>query len=275
MDVMHLNRWLTSLVAVPILVLFLIKAPPPLFALFIGLIAIIALWEYNRIVFSGLKQAVGWLIPLWGALVGLLVLYAVYSAGWRYIPELILVNGLGAAVFSIPRFKTDNRVVEGVARQMQGLIYIPLALSTLILLRMGPNGVRWIFFLLFVVFLGDVGAFYAGRIFGRHKLCPAVSPGKTIEGAIGAMAVSIAVGFCFMLIFLPHLPPIGSLFLFIAVSFAGQAGDLFESELKRVSRVKDSGSILPGHGGLLDRVDALLFAAPTAYLFKTYVLKLF
>ncbi|MFW5901510.1 MAG: phosphatidate cytidylyltransferase, partial [Thermodesulfobacteriota bacterium] len=76
-------------------------------------------------------------------------------------------------------------------------------------------------------------------------------------------------------IFLPHLPAAGCLFLFIAVSFAGQAGDLFESELKRVRQIKDSGNILPGHGGLLDRIDALLFAAPTAYLFKQYVLILF
>jgi len=272
---MHLKRWLTSLVAVPILVVFLIKATAPLFAGFIGILAIIALREYNRIVFDGLKPAVGWMLPLWGFVFGLLILYAVYSSGWRYVPALILFNGLGAAIYSIFRFKIDTGIVDGVSRQMQGLIYIPLALSTLILLRMEPNGVRWVFFLLFVVFLGDVGAFYAGRVFGRRKLSPAVSPGKTVEGAIGAMAASIAVGFCFMLIFLPHLPPLGCLVLFAAVSFAGQAGDLFESELKRVRQIKDSGSILPGHGGLLDRIDALLFAAPTAYLFKQYILPLF
>lgn len=272
---MHLKRWLTSLVAVPILVVFLIQATPPLFAGFIGLLAIIALWEYNRIVFDGLKSAVGWMLPLWGFVFGLLILYAVYKSGWRYVPALILVNGLGSAIYSVFRFKIDTAIVDGVSRQMQGLIYIPLALSTLILLRMEPNGVRWVFFLLFVVFLGDVGAFYAGRVFGRRKLSPAVSPGKTVEGAVGAMAASIVVGFCFMLIFLPHLPPLGCLILFIAVSFAGQAGDLFESELKRVRQIKDSGSILPGHGGLLDRIDALLFAAPTAYLFKQYILILF
>jgi len=272
MELSHLKRWITSLAAIPILVVFLIKAPPGFFTGFIGLLAVIALLEYYRIVFDGFKPAAGLMLPLWGLATGLLLLIAVHASGWRFIPELILINGLGAGFLSLPRFKIHAGVVDAVSKQMQGLIYIPLALSTLILLRMEPNGVRWIFFLLFVVFAGDVGAFYAGRFFGRHKLSPAISPGKTIEGAIGGLVVNVVVGFGFMLIFLPHLPAAGCLLFFIVVGICGQAGDLFESEFKRVKQIKDSGNILPGHGGLLDRIDALLFAAPAAYLFKKYLM---
>ncbi len=272
---MHLKRWLTSIVAIPVLALFLLKAAPGLFACFIGLICLISLREYYRIVFDGIKAAAGVLIPAWGIFTGLLLLYFAYASLWRYIPELVIVNALGAAFLSIRRFKVHTGVVDAVSKQVQGLVYIPLALSTLILLRMEPDGVRWIFLLLFIVFAGDAGAFYAGRFFGRHKLSPAISPGKTVEGAAGGLLVNIAVGYGFMILFLDHLPPAGCLLFFIAVGAAGQAGDLFESEFKRVKNIKDSGRIVPGHGGLLDRIDALLFAAPTAYLFKKYIMTLF
>ncbi len=269
---MHLKRWLTSIVAIPILAVFLYKAPVSLFTGFIGVLAVIALWEFYRIVYKHIKPAVGFIIPLWGVFIGLLLLFMVYASAWRVIPDLIIVNTLATAFFSIPRFKIHTGVVDVVSKEIQGLVYIPLALSTLILLRMEPDGVKWIFFLLFIVFAGDVGAFYVGRFFGRRKLSPAISPGKTIEGAVGGILTNIIVGYAFMIIFLPHLSLMGSLFFFIAVGVAGQAGDLFESEFKRVQQIKDSGSILPGHGGLLDRIDALLFAAPTAYLFKIYIL---
>jgi phosphatidate cytidylyltransferase len=275
MELSHLKRWLTSLVAIPVLVAFLVKAPPAAFAVFIGGVAMIALWEYNRIVYKGLSPGPGRLIPIWGFITGLLLLYAAYETGWRHVPAILLINALGAGFLSIPRFKIDTAVVDGVSRQMQGLVYIPLALSCLILLRMEPDGVRWVFLILLVVFPGDVGAFYAGRFFGRRKLSPAISPGKTMEGAIGGLLVSIVVGFAFMFGFLPHLSRPGCLLLFVLISRSGQAGDLFESELKRVRQIKDSGSILPGHGGLLDRIDALLFAAPAAYLYKTHILVLF
>jgi phosphatidate cytidylyltransferase len=141
-----------------------------------------------------------------------------------------------------------------------------------LLLRSGNDGTTWIFFLLFIVFSGDVGAFYAGRFFGRHKLSPAISPGKTIEGSVGSLLTSMVVGFGFYSIFLPHLNPLAVLALLACVNPAAQAGDLFESQLKRSAGIKDSGSILPGHGGMLDRIDALLFAAPIAWVFKTAIM---
>jgi phosphatidate cytidylyltransferase len=120
--------------------------------------------------------------------------------------------------------------------------------------------------------MGDTGAYYAGSYLGRHKLCPAVSPKKTIEGAVGGLTASLLIAFFYKLLFIPALS-IPAVLLFAAVVGAvGQVGDLFESEFKRAAGVKDSGRLLPGHGGFLDRIDALLFAIPTAYLLKEYLL---
>jgi len=132
--------------------------------------------------------------------------------------------------------------------------------------------VQWIFFLLFIVFSGDTGAYYVGSYLGRHKLCPSISPGKTIEGAVGGVISSVIIGYGFKMMVLPQLNPSATIALIIVVNLAAQAGDLFESELKRAGNIKDSGAILPGHGGLLDRIDALLFAAPVIYLFKAYIM---
>jgi phosphatidate cytidylyltransferase len=106
---------------------------------------------------------------------------------------------------------------------------------------------------------------------GRHKLSPAISPGKTVEGAIGGLAANLVVGAIGKTLFLPSLPWSLSILFFLAVGIAGQLGDLFESEMKRSSNIKDSSNILPGHGGILDRIDALLFACPVAYVFIRFI----
>ena len=122
-----------------------------------------------------------------------------------------------------------------------------------------------------IVFAGDISALYVGSAFGRHKLSPAVSPGKTIEGSLGGLAANLGVGCLIKLFFLPALNWPQTLLFCLMIGAAGQLGDLFESVLKRSSQVKDSGGLLPGHGGILDRIDALLFAAPIAYLFKIHM----
>jgi phosphatidate cytidylyltransferase len=156
-------------------------------------------------------------------------------------------------------------------RQIQGIIYIPLMLGFLILIRENESGAIWIFLLLAVIFAGDTSAYYVGSYWGRHKLSSAISPGKTIEGAIGGLAANLAIGAIGKTLFLPGLPWSLSLLFFFAVGIAGQLGDLFESEMKRSSNIKDSSNILPGHGGVLDRIDALLFASPVAYVFIRFI----
>ena len=177
--------------------------------------------------------------------------------------DLILAAGL-----SLPLFKDDPQAPALVAKQVLGLVYIPLFLSFLVLIRFSPDGIAWLFWPLLIVFAGDTGAFYAGTYLGRHKLCPWVSPKKTIEGSLGGLAANVAVALGYKALLLPDLATVPCILFALIIGVAGQVGDLFASEFKRSAGVKDSGTLLPGHGGFLDRLDALLFASPLAYLLK-------
>jgi len=172
------------------------------------------------------------------------------------------------------RFSTTQDAPSVAVKQVFGLIYIPFFMSFIVLLYDGGSiaGIHWIFLLLLIVVAGDTGAYFTGRFLGRRKLCPSVSPKKTIEGAVGGLLCSVVFAIAYKLIFMPELSLFGTFLLASVTGMVGQAGDLFESEFKRVSGVKDSGGLLPGHGGMLDRIDALLLAAPTAYLLKEYLL---
>jgi phosphatidate cytidylyltransferase len=116
---------------------------------------------------------------------------------------------------------------------------------------------------------GDTGAYYAGRFFGKHKLAPAISPAKTLEGFAGGIVLTLIVALIFQLFFLSAYGLLPMLILALITAVVAPLGDLFESMQKRVAGVKDSGRLLPGHGGMLDRIDALLFAAPAVFLLKT------
>lgn len=270
---MHLKRWITSIVALPLLCLLIWKGGAMLFAVCIGAVNILAIREYFHIVSLGTEKP--WAqnpISILAFVTGSIIVWAAY----RHHPQVILgalgLNLILAALLSLPRFKSTPSVVDTIFKQMLLVVYIPVFLSYLVAIRSGASGVSWIFFLLCIVFSGDTGAYYVGTYWGRHKLCPAVSPGKTWEGAIGGLAVNIGVGSVFKTAFLPELRWGYALLLFVLVGIAGQVGDLFESQLKRVGNIKDSGSILPGHGGILDRIDALLFAAPVVYYYRMLVL---
>jgi phosphatidate cytidylyltransferase len=177
------------------------------------------------------------------------------------------------------------------------LPYVGLSLASMIIIRSYPNGAMVLLFLMLLVWTGDVAAYYVGRAFGRHKLAPRISPGKTWEGAvasvIGAVIAALLLfhylepiynGLSSLRLIAPSgyawyqgqgnpglrftRTPIGLVILFaISVNVAAQLGDLVESMLKRGGGVKDSGTLLPGHGGVLDRIDALLFAAPMGWFF--------
>ena len=270
---MHLRRWLTGIIALPLLVVLIWKGGSPLFAMFIGIVCVVCLWEYARIVFGndqGRMNAKA--IPSLLFIAGPVIIWAAHASRFDIIVIVISVNLVVAGLLSLFRFESDKTVVDTVARQVGGIVYIPLFLSCLVMMRRGDSGIQWVLFLLCMVFAGDTAALYAGTYLGRHKLCPAISPGKTVEGAIGGLAASIALGSLYKVLFLPALSWKACLVIFPVVFAAALVGDLFESELKRVANVKDSGKILPGHGGLLDRIDALLFAAPVTYVLKTVVL---
>ncbi|MBW1821055.1 MAG: phosphatidate cytidylyltransferase [Deltaproteobacteria bacterium] len=267
---MHLKRWITGIAALPFLIFFIARGGA-YFVVLVGVVCLLSMWEYFRIV-SDAKGKVVSVINIVGVLVGALITLAASAGSINLVSGIIALNMIICGLISIPQYKTNPLVLETIKKQLQGIIYIPLLLSFLVLIRNQADGMIWIFLILAVIFAGDTSAYYFGSYLGRHKLCPAVSPKKTIEGSIGGLAANLLVGSVVKLFFLPELPWVPSLFLFVFMGIAGQAGDLFESMLKRSSKVKDSGSLLPGHGGFLDRIDALLFAAPVVYLFKELIL---
>jgi len=267
---MQLKRWITGIIALPFLIFF-IAMGGAYFVVLIGVVCLLSMWEYSRIVSDAKGKAVS-VIMIAGVFVGALIILAASGSSSNLISGIIALNMILCGLISLPQYKTNPHVLETIKKQVQGIIYIPLLLSFLILIRNQTDGMIWIFLILAVIFAGDTSAYYFGSYLGRHKLCPAVSPGKTIEGSVGGLAANLLVGSLVKLFFLPELPWAQSLLLFVVMGVVGQAGDLFESMLKRSSKVKDSGGLLPGHGGFLDRIDALLFAAPVAYFFKEFIL---
>jgi phosphatidate cytidylyltransferase len=182
----------------------------------------------------------------------------------------LAVTVLIFCLFSLLRIN-DIKVAAGeTALFLLGFLYIPLLLSHLVLLREVPLGVQWIFLLLVIVMAGDTAAFYVGSSLGKRKLYPLVSPNKSIEGMFGGLAGSVAGAFLARATFFPQLTPADCVATALLVGLLGQLGDLFESLLKRSCGVKDSGTIFPGHGGMLDRLDSVLFAAPTLYIYVKY-----
>jgi phosphatidate cytidylyltransferase len=135
------------------------------------------------------------------------------------------------------------------------------------------DGRLWVLFLTTAVWAGDISAFLIGSLFGRHKLYPKISPKKTYEGLGGAIVGTVIVALAFARFFIPHLHSGSCILLAIGLAILGQLGDFTESMLKRSAQVKDSGSLIPGHGGMLDRLDSFLFSAPFLHYSLLYLLK--
>ena len=267
---MHLKRWITGLTALPFLIYLVYLGGIP-FILLVGIACVCSLWEYFRIIFNADRRRMYNAVTIWAYLVSIAMLISAHYLGPESVLGLISLNLLMAGVFSVFMYKTDPAVVEIIQKQVLAIVYIPLSLSFLVAIRQQPGGMTWIFLLLAIIFAGDISAFYFGSYLGRHKLSPSISPGKTIEGALGGLMANLLAGAIGKLLFLPAIDWSPALVFFVLAGIAGQAGDLFESEMKRSSQIKDSGGLLPGHGGFLDRIDALLFASPVAYLFIVFI----
>ena len=267
---MHLKRWITGLIALPFLI-FLVYIGGFPFIVLVGFACICSLWEFYRIVFNDDGDILSGAVIWWGYIIGFGIIVIAHIAGSESMLVVLALNLVIVGLISLFLYKSRPSIVNVIPKQILGIVYIPLLLSFLVSIRREPDGMSWIFVLLAIIFAGDTSAYYVGSYFGRHKLNPAVSPGKTIEGAFGGLAGNLVVGSIAKSFFLPAVAWGPAVFFFLAAGLAGQVGDLFESEFKRSSKIKDSGGILPGHGGFLDRIDALLFASPVAYLFKVYI----
>lgn len=189
-----------------------------------------------------------------------LVSVAVHASAWLGV-ALALLTMLFMVVPMFRRPEVDAAAHQAV-RLGFGLVYVPVLMAPLALLRQEEDGLGLIFFLLASTWLGDTGAYFAGRAFGKTPLFPRVSPKKTVEGVLGGLLLATAGASAFKLILPIDLPWLVVVPLAAVLDSAGVVGDLAESMLKRAFGVKDSGSIMPGHGGILDRIDSLLFTGP-------------
>lgn len=160
-------------------------------------------------------------------------------------------------------FSKNNFTFDDVAVSVLGIMYIGYGFRFLLLTR--HSGLDLLLFVLFVVWATDIGAYMIGRKLGKHKLAPSISPNKTIEGALGGVVMALIVGFIYLTYYPQNYNTGWMLALTVVLSVAGQLGDLVESAFKRYYNVKDSGNLLPGHGGILDRFDSLLFVLPILY----------
>jgi len=195
-------------------------------------------------------------------------------------PDLILatiaVFLMALLVSQMFRFRADfSKMLIGIGVTLLGVMYVAFLGGYLVATRMGfeqlPNlSTHLLGYFFLVVFASDTGAYFTGRAIGKHKLAPAISPGKTIEGLIGGILSAAAVAALATWWFFPELPYQWSIPLAIVLALVGVLGDLAESAIKRGSKTKDAASILPGHGGFLDRLDSLLFGAPILYYFARF-----
>jgi phosphatidate cytidylyltransferase len=154
-----------------------------------------------------------------------------------------------------------------MALTLFGILYIGLLLSYVTLIDNTALGKQWVFFLVSTVWAADIGAFFIGSLVGRHKLYPKVSPNKTLEGLGGGVGGAVAAALVYRKVFFPGLDVSDCIFLGFSLTLFGQMGDFTESMIKRSAQVKDSSGLIPGHGGMLDRLDSFLFSAPFLYYY--------
>jgi phosphatidate cytidylyltransferase len=264
----HAQRWITTLILAPLIIWILIKGTPMILSALVSAVAVSAIREYLRIVFRSDNHTVPWMISGFSYFTCIFLVTAAAFASWPAMILVLILNLIFLSAFVLFRFPAGKYLFDTIARQALGIMYIPLSLSLLLFVRNMAHGALWVFWLLIVCFMNDTGAFYTGTYFGKRKLAPRISPKKTIEGSVGGIGASMTAGLVFSMLFFGS-PGLALLTLpcSFLIAVAGQVGDLFESALKRASSFKDSGRILPGHGGMLDRIDGLLFAIPVLYAY--------
>lgn len=290
-----LKRIATAVVLIPIVMLLVLRAPVPVLAVVAAAVALITVHEFLKLTESYGIQPMR--LPTY-LFAGSLFLFLAVTAGGE-TPQLYTLKFLIAMSFASALAPFFFLTVTMRRAQMNGaypaasasafaFAYIALPMAMLVQLRQQVAGAFWLLYLLLVVWAGDIFAYFVGRSLGRNLMAPRISPKKTWEGAAASVAASLLVA---SLLFTysvqissfllrvglierrdglfglekPDWPPI--VLLTIAVNIAAQLGDLVESLIKRGAGVKDSGTILPGHGGMLDRIDALLFAAPVLWFY--------
>lgn len=254
------------MILLPLVLATIIFGPPWLFGLLLSPLCLIGMQEFFSM---GLQKRSSELLP-----------FSLLGSAWMLSPLLndgrLFIMTLAAVLLLVGmhflfRLQDLSRISLEMGLVLTAFLYVPFLLSHLMMIRMLPLGSSWLLLLMLIVMTNDTAAYYIGSAFGRHRLYEAVSPKKSIEGALGGLLGSLAGTLAAKFTFFPSLGFEDAVLTALIIGIIGQIGDLFESLLKRSFGVKDSGTIFPGHGGVLDRLDSILFAAPVTYYYAIYL----
>lgn len=293
-----IKRIATAVVLIPLVLLLVLKAPLYILAIVAGAIAVLAIAEFLKLVTHYAVQPMG---QATYAFVTLFFVFVVIASTNRtpLVESTAMLYGLAVAAALAPfifltvamRRSDLASGYPAAAASSFAFAYIAIPMALLVQIRQQPAGAIWTIYTLLAVWAGDIFAYFVGKSMGKHLMAPRISPKKTWEGAIASLAASVGVGWLLFghaerisstllhygLIERPggmyglEVPAMGPILLLtIALNIAAQLGDLVESLIKRGAGVKDSGALLPGHGGMLDRIDALLFAAPVLWYYAAW-----
>jgi len=241
--------------------LLLLMGTYPLFSLVITAGGAVALHEFFRMRLPGSESK--YTLPL--IIVGLFPLLGAFLWGSGGMSSMLFLAFIFLVILTVAVYSSLDNALVFLCSQWFGIFYIGFCAAHLILLRSLPNGIYWLLMLTAITVFSDTAAYYTGRKLGKTKLCPNLSPGKTRAGAVGGIFGGMLGGLVVAVIAFGNVNLVFIGLLSLILSAIGIIGDLIESIIKRVSGVKDSGHILPGHGGLLDRCDSILLTAPVLY----------
>jgi phosphatidate cytidylyltransferase len=264
---MRFAREITALVAAPITIWIIGWSHAYVFDATVAAIGVLAMIE-----FLTLGRRKGYDIPIPLCVVVTLILISAFI-----LPQLSVELGVFVALLVIPAWyvlgaRPLDDSLPSSAIAVLATTYVGMLGGSLIRLRNDfADGSKLVFFLLLVVWMGDTGAYYFGRAFGRHKMSPRISPKKTVEGGIGGVFTAVVAAVVIHYTFFPTFPLLHAIIAGVILSIAGMIGDLTESMWKRSADVKDSGTLLPGHGGMLDRFDSIFFTTPILYCYWTLI----
>lgn len=267
-------RVISAVIAVLLLiVLYWTLGTPGIFGICaLGILACVR--EYSRMALHRYQPPVH--IEIVFAALTFIIFIATVQNDFRWCVAALTIGSvsfLAMALMTVHSIDDLAPTLQAQCLGVLGFLYCGIFPGMAVRLLTLEKGAVWLFGLMAVVFSGDTFAYLAGRAFGKRKLLESVSPKKTIEGSIGGLVGSGVAGAVLGIFFLPDRPIVAVIFMALTTGAFAQVGDLFESLLKRVADVKDSGSMMPGHGGLLDRVDGLLFAAPIYYVLARFLVQ--
>jgi phosphatidate cytidylyltransferase len=260
------KRVLSALIIIPSLTLLIIFGPHYTLYIMVSIASMLGLYEFYTLTLPdhGVGGKIGGVIL--GTILCGFFQWASYEAVISVLGMILLILFLIHPLLSLELSTLPNRI--GIT--FLGIVYVPFLLSHVTLINKLPKGIVWVFLLVVTVWVSDTFALLIGTLWGRHKLCSQISPKKTLEGFWGCFLGALFSVFVFKYLLLPGLAIKEVLIVGSGIALFGQLGDISESMVKRGANVKDSGTLIPGHGGMLDRLDSFLFSSPFLYYFLVY-----